>query len=444
VSCFEAIRTNPPIGLRSGRSRIWLGRRIGEQGFELRLRLSCCRGQVEAEEMQPSKEFPQFVKRHRSHKFFIKDLSNLVAVSHHLGVHEPPSRQTMLEIQSIARCSGAIEKRRKVSQQNIGASECHERELIAAGIKWSTALRISPRVEGGFLEVFVREAHPKRSLDLSRKSMPNSSSGLAHKQKLEFALDAEELLKREDQGVSFDEFVRLILSPSQIDRLEEVINNVRRIPELDQQQEGMESVRNMVNLLQNEAEKVMRTTQRLSTTLRRLLDTRAHADRQRVATLLQEIKILGASCSAPHDSVAIGLALDLATEMDSPFRRTFWLEPPRFGSVDLTEFAPDSETRRDAFQQLAALKRLNWRELRARIQHVLAVEHAPTLGVLLHIHPADGGVIEVVGYLQIAAEDGHRIEMERTETVVIPSSSSAGPRLTVTLPHVTFLPPERN
>ncbi|HQU41325.1 MAG TPA: DUF3375 family protein, partial [Pirellulales bacterium] len=54
---------------------------------------------------------------------------------------------------------------------------------------------------------------------------------------LEFALDAEDFLKHEDQGVSFYEFVRLILSPSQTERLEKTIQEVRRIPELVQQQE---------------------------------------------------------------------------------------------------------------------------------------------------------------------------------------------------------------
>lgn len=46
---------------------------------------------------------------------------------------------------------------------------------------------------------------------------------------LEFALDAEDLLKKEDQGVSFYEFVRLNLSPSQTEHLEGVIDKVRRI-----------------------------------------------------------------------------------------------------------------------------------------------------------------------------------------------------------------------
>jgi len=48
--------------------------------------------------------------------------------------------------------------------------------------------------------------------------------------------------------------VRLVLTPSQTERLESIIREVRRIPDLESQRDGMETVRNMVTVLQNEAE----------------------------------------------------------------------------------------------------------------------------------------------------------------------------------------------
>jgi hypothetical protein len=257
---------------------------------------------------------------------------------------------------------------------------------------------------------------------------------------LEFALDAEDLLKQEDQGVSFYEFVRLILSPSQTERVEKVIKEVRQIPELVQQQEGLETVRNMVTLLQHEAEKVMRTNQRLSATLRRLLDARSHAERQRVAKLLQDIQALAVTYSGAPESTEVGLSLEVDLAIDSPVRRTFWIDPPRFESVDLSGFQPDAGERLAAFQQLAALKRLNWHEMRDRIRHVLMTEYAPTLGELLKVHPAEAGVVEVIGYVQIAAEDGHLIDAGKTETVMVSSGSPGAAPLLVTVPQVTFVP----
>ncbi len=46
---------------------------------------------------------------------------------------------------------------------------------------------------------------------------------------LGFALDAEDSLKSQDQGVSFDEFVRLVLSPSKQDELESIVARLHEI-----------------------------------------------------------------------------------------------------------------------------------------------------------------------------------------------------------------------
>ena len=261
---------------------------------------------------------------------------------------------------------------------------------------------------------------------------------------LGFALDAEDLLKQEDQGVSFYEFVRLILSPSQTERLQKLIREVRRIPELQRQHDGMETVRGMVTLLQNEAEKVMRTNQRLSATLRRLLDARTHAERLRITGLLKEIQQLASSLAGEAELEDAGLSLDLATSVENPMRRAFWAEPPRFEAVDLTGFEPEDDERMRAFQQLAAFRGLDWREMRDRIRHMLAVEHAPTLRDLLEMHPPEAGIVEVVGYVQIASEDGHLIDHRTHETLVVPGTNSSSRAMLVTVPRVTFLPERIN
>lgn len=305
--------------------------------------------------------------------------------------------------------------------------------------RFSTAVSLLRQLQGDFRAV------EDSFRDITTQVQQRQIGGQQTRGKiLEFALDAEDLLKQEDQGVSFYEFVRLILSPSQTERLEKVIREVRRIPELAHQQEGLDSVRNMITLLQNEAEKVMRTNQRLSATLRRLLDVRAHAERQRIAKLLQEIQVLAADYAGAPDSSEIGVCLDLEMAIDMPFRRTFWIDPPRFASVDLSGYEPDADERRTAFQQLADMKRLNWHEMRDRIRHMLTIENAPTLRELLEVHPAEAGVIEVIGYIQIAAEDGHLIEPRSTETVVVTSESSSNSSIVVTIPRVTFVPERRN
>ncbi|BBO31067.1 DUF3375 domain-containing protein [Lacipirellula parvula] len=305
--------------------------------------------------------------------------------------------------------------------------------------RFATAVTLLRQLQGDFRA--VEESFRRITVEVQQRQIAGSGSrgGI-----LEFALDSEDFLKREDQGVSFYAFVSLILSPQQTAKLETVIRGVRQITELTQQHEGLETIRSMVTLLQREAEKVMRTNHRLSATLRRLLDDRTHADRQRIAHLLREIQGQAISLAGSPASTSVGLTLDLELTLESPLRRAFWTEPPKFEAVDLTSYQPDADARQHAFEQLAALHHINWRELRVRIRQALALEHAPTLHDLLAIHPLNGGVVEVIAYLQIAMDDGHQIDRRASETLILRPKTPHGRSLLITVPRITFLSTQRN
>ncbi len=82
--------------------------------------------------------------------------------------------------------------------------------------------------------------------------------------------------------------------------------------------------------------------------------------------------------------------------------------------------------------------------MRDRIRHVLAIEYAPTLGTLLKVHPPEGGVIEVIGYVQIATEDGHLIDSHARESILVSAQAPGTRPVLLTLPRVTFTPERRN
>ena len=306
--------------------------------------------------------------------------------------------------------------------------------------RFITAVSLLRQLQGDFRAVEESFREITRQVQQRQVEGSDTRGGI-----LGFALDSEDLLKKEDQGVSFYEFVRLVLTPSQTERLESIIREVRRIPDLESQRDGMETVRNMVTTLQNEAEKVMRTNQRLSATLRRLLDARAHAERQRMATVLREIRghAVAIANNPPIDSV--GLSVEVDMEIESPFRRTFWQEPTRLDAMDLTDYRVDAPDRMEAFRELAQMKRLEWKQMRNRIRELVDLYEAPTLADLLEKHPPESGVIEVLGYLQIARDDGHLVNTTARQTIVIPWGKSSDAEhneddvIQVALPLVTFV-----
>lgn len=254
---------------------------------------------------------------------------------------------------------------------------------------------------------------------------------------LEFALDAEDLLKREDQGVSFYAFVRLILSPTQTERLEKIIDEVRKIAELSHQQDGMNTIRGMVTILQGEAEKVVRINQRLSATLRRLLDERSNQERLRITQLLRDIKTLALGRAGDPKNDELGISLDVELGISGPFCRNLWVSPPQFQAIDLRAFKPDPDERLLSFQQFAAMNSLPWEEMRLRIKQMLQADEAPTLANLLERFPPESGVIEIIAYLQIASDENHQIDSKRSDIITLAEEGGTS-SIRVTIPRVIF------
>jgi hypothetical protein len=254
---------------------------------------------------------------------------------------------------------------------------------------------------------------------------------------LGFALDAEDQLKEQDQGASFQAFVRLILSQLQQDELERMIAQLDEIVELTEQLEGKQRVKGMIGSLSREAEKVLQVTRRLNATLRRLLDSRSSNTRLRLAELLCEIRTLAARRADDPPSAGIEIFADL--ELLNVHQRTFWESPVRFTDLELSNVAHTDDDRVLAFKRLAEMQRLDWDAMRANIGDLLQSREQATLPEVLQAHPPHGGTIEILGYIQLAHDDGHSVNKDDVEIVHIADHEGERDPRPFEVPRVTFL-----
>ncbi|HVC94273.1 MAG TPA: DUF3375 family protein [Pirellulales bacterium] len=274
-----------------------------------------------------------------------------------------------------------------------------------------------------------------------RQAEPDGSRG----EILGYALAAEDGLKLQDQGVSFDEFVRLILSPSKQDQLERIFSQLDEIEVLVDQVEGMRRIHGMIGSLSDEAEKVLRTTRRLSSTLRRLLDSRAKSSRLRLATVLREIRAVAVRLAESRPEASVGV--EVLTELDllNIWERPFWTAPTRFDAPELSDHEPDDDDRLAAFRHLAGLQRLDWETMRENVTSMLREASRISLPELIEAHPPAAGAVEVLGYVQIAHDDGHHIDNRVTETIRLGPLEADGAEPDpddaelFDVPHVVFL-----
>lgn len=219
--------------------------------------------------------------------------------------------------------------------------------------------------------------------------------------------------------------------------MERKIAQLDEITDLAQHSEGKQRVQGMIASLSAEAEKVLQVNRRLNATLRRLLDARSSSSRRRVAELLAEIRALASRhAESPPD---LGLTVLADLDLLNAHQRTFWEAPQRFAATDLSNGEPPDDERLLAFKLLAEMQRLDWETMRANVTNSLAVAEQVALPDLLTDYPATGGALEVLGYLQLAHEGGHRVDEEALETVRVSSDGSDGAFQAFEVPKVVFL-----
>jgi hypothetical protein len=132
----------------------------------------------------------------------------------------------------------------------------------------------------------------------------------------------------------------------------------------------------------------------------------------------------------------IGFKIDGAIEISAPMSRTNWAPHLKFEQIDLSEHVADEELRRRLFSQFQQLRPLDWNAMRRRIRQAVEPRGHCTLGELLQMEPPDG-LIDVIGYMQIACEDGHQVRPDASEEVTLPTGNLRP--MTMTIPLVTFV-----
>jgi len=250
---------------------------------------------------------------------------------------------------------------------------------------------------------------------------------------LGYALDAEDDLRESDQGISFAGFQKEILVPERQEKLRQLIAEVRTLELVADQKPGLEILRQMMPRLTAEAEQVMQTMRRLSASIRRFLDAREAGERREISRLIGDIRSLARECAAAEPPAGPVAEVDERVEIGHMAVREFWSAAPVIEATRLHESdTDDSEgARATAFADFAKMRRLDWDRMRDSIRRLTSREESVSLPRLLDENPPESGAVEVLGYLQIAKDDGHLIIEETTDQIRV------GDRQ-LTLPRVVF------
>ncbi|MFN7628282.1 MAG: DUF3375 family protein [Pirellula sp.] len=341
-----------------------------------------------------------------------------------------------------ARRLDSLQAQRDAIQHEIDAIESGDRFHVYKPSqireRFQTAIHLLRELQSDFRGVEDRfQQIARRVQQLKASGMGNRSSILG------YALDAEEALKHEDEGVSFYAFVRFLLSPTEQSALRNQIQNIQQLTPLADQQESLDRLGKMVPCLLAEADKVMRTTARLSSSLRRLLDSKSEPQRTRLTQVLSDIRDAAVLLrDSPPD--AISITIDTDASLQSPFSRPFWTPEAGFQSLpsDPISIAPEQiELLASAFSKLV---RLDMRKLRNNIREATFEGNACSLKELIDRSSSDIGIAEILGYLQIAHDDAHDIDFTHHELIELHADSLLSPPRLIRVPTVLFQAKAKN
>ncbi len=241
---------------------------------------------------------------------------------------------------------------------------------------------------------------------------------------VEYVLDADGELKSSDQGRSFYAFWDFLMAPSQHDQLYTLLDELRRVPDLQSITRMDDVLRRLPAYLITAGEQVIQSNSRIAEQLRRLLDEEARAESRRVRELALHIKQQARQVMHVMPNEDTFLELEGSPELSLVMERSLW-EPTQTIPVDKlpTQVDMDDLSTID-FTRLHTQFYIDQTRLRERVEHVLEVRSECTLADLLDQYPLEKGLSELLAYCTIAAKSPYHV-IDTTHNETIPLSSIA-------------------
>jgi hypothetical protein len=233
-------------------------------------------------------------------------------------------------------------------------------------------------------------------------------------------LDSHDALRESEQGQSFFAFWNLLLSTDRQQQFQEQVDQVVGLAALSEDHRGNQLLRRLIPLLLREGEKVVESHQRMSTNLRRVLDTAHLNERRQVGELLQAIRNTALKLRDAPPADEDFFYVEDFPDVFSAMSRPFWQAPE---SVSLTGGIENDENEigLDDLRRFCNLPQIRLEELRRNVVACLEREPTVTLQQVLDLFPLRHGMMEVAGYVIVAADDPHHYVGDDTQVLELPT-----------------------
>jgi hypothetical protein len=170
-------------------------------------------------------------------------------------------------------------------------------------------------------------------------------------------------------------------------------------------------------------EKVAKSNEHMSANLRRVLDTADLLERARIRELIGEVQAAALAVKHSPPRMDDFFSWDDLPKLFTTMGRELWVPGDEVGGSGVPEEG-DSTLSLDEILRLRQLPQVQLRRLRDNVAALLRERDAVTLEEVLGAYPPEHGMIEVVGYFVVAAEDRrHYIADDMPASVTLPGGA---------------------
>ena len=237
-----------------------------------------------------------------------------------------------------------------------------------------------------------------------------------------------------DQGKSFRAFWDFLMSSSRQEELTRLLDKVMALAPVAESRPDARLRRVHYDWLEA-GEHTQRTVAQLSSQLRRFLDDKAWLENKRIMEILRNIKShASATIDIPPPALQMPMD-DMKLDIILPMERPMY-QPPLQSVIEAValEMGAEDVDAEALFSQVVVDK--------GRLKHALAQalqqQSQISLAELLHTHPLQHGLAELVIWLQLASEQS-RCVVDEDKQEMLQWRTDQGLVKQVTLPHVLFV-----
>lgn len=252
---------------------------------------------------------------------------------------------------------------------------------------------------------------------------------------LEEIFSSQDMLLDSDQGRSFRAFWQLLMSQSEQDELDNLIEAITALSDIQAIKED-DTLEELKSRLIEAGDRVNKTNHILTEQLRKYLDDKIYLEDKKVIEIIKEIKQLAVLIRDTPPGAKDFLVIEDRPKTEMIMERPLWdvSESPELKKIELEEGSSNLVDAQKLYEQF----NVNPEELKTRINELLATHSQITLKSIIERFPVERGLAEILTYVNIASKDERALINEEICESLILWNKTSNRYFKIELPQIIF------